>query len=359
MRVLPGLVLAAGLAACSTTGLAPIADAPEMPDLGDIARKYDFTGDIKASLSGTGPLPVQSFGMRQAEDRIWPWASITKQVMAVLTMQQVEAGVLDLDTPISVYLDDWSAGGPQAPSMRQLLRHQSGFRQQELNEPIALTNAGIPDTLEVTRTVMDPAWCLEDRAEPGGEFAYNNCDTIWVGKVLENITGMPVSALFRDGIADPAGMRDTQFIEPDTAIPFGRGTRDNEIIALHGASAALTGTAADLLAFDRALMSGRMLSSDSLAEMWDGIPQLGYSALGQWSFTSSLAGCSAPVRIVERRGTVLSRYQARNFILPQKDLAIVVFMPEGEEDFAFGEIWKSGGFSYDLLSKIACGNDAS
>lgn len=52
-------------------------------------------------------------------DSIW---SASKIVSAAMAMRMVEAGTLDLDTPISVYLDWWTTD-PRDPRAAVTLRH--------------------------------------------------------------------------------------------------------------------------------------------------------------------------------------------------------------------------------------------
>ena len=127
-------------------------------------------------------------------------------------------------------------------------------------------------------------------------------------------------------------------------------------IASYGSAGALYGTALDLVAFDMHLASGQYLPPDALAELWDGQPELGYLAIGQWVFEAPLKGCAAPVRIVERRGAI-GGVQVRNFILPDDHMALAMFTDSAE--FDFGEIWQGAGFSYEMLSLAACPQGAS
>ncbi|MCE3519065.1 hypothetical protein LXJ58_30405, partial [Escherichia coli] len=78
-----------------------------------------------------------------------------------------------------------------------------------------------------------------------------------------------------------------------------------------------------------------------------------YQALGQWVFPGRFKGCAAPKRIVQRDGEIYG-IQARNFILPDDDLVVIVFTNRSSDDFKFGEVWEGKGFTYDLLSAVAC-----
>lgn len=342
--LLVGTLAALALSGC-TTASAPPADAAaplsQEARIAALVEAAGFEGEI--AISADELLPQYHLRTDGERGTIWPWASVTKQIVATLVMQEVEAGRLDLDRPVAAYLDGWPDGEPAAPTLRQLLRHQSGLVNPETRE----------DFVQVGATPIDPTICLDGRTAPGGAFAYNNCDTLWVGRVLEAVTGKSVGALFAERMAGPLTMRGAGF--PATTTPIapsdeGAGTR---VIASYGAAGGLVGTAQDLLKFDIALMEGRFLSDTARAEMWRGDPQLGDAALGQWAFTATIPGCDGPVRIIERRGAIPG-YQARNFILPDHDFALVAFTPRSEGDFAFGEIWSGEGFSHDLLAATAC-----
>ncbi|MXO95186.1 serine hydrolase [Erythrobacter aquimaris] len=315
----------------------PTASLLTQERLQPIVDAYAFDGEIR--ISG-GLIAGASMG----RGNLWPWASVTKQVVATLVMQEVEKGTISLDRPVSAYLTEWPEIGPGAPNLRQLLRHQSGLYNPE-DDASVVSDPSKP---------LDPMVCVERRArEPGGEFDYNNCDTLLVGKVLERVTGQNLADLFQERIAAPAGMLEAGFVTPETRLaPSMTGTPASEI-APYGASGGLAGTTRDLIAFDRALMTGHLLSNAAREEMWEGVPELGYTALGQWESILALNGCDAPVRIIERRGAI-GGYQARNFIMPERNIAIAAFIGQSEEQFSFGEVWSREGLSYEILSAAVC-----
>ncbi|WP_157799499.1 serine hydrolase domain-containing protein [Qipengyuania seohaensis] len=302
-----------------------------------IVDTYAFDGELR--ISG-GPLDGAAMG----RGNLWPWASVTKQMVATLVMQEVEHGRISLDVPVSRYLSEWPDSGPAAPSLRQLLRHQSGLYDPEDDAGFVIDPS----------TPLDPMVCVDRRTQAaGGDFNYTNCDTLIVGKVLERVTGLDLASLFAERIAEPSGMMEAGFVTAETQLaPSAKGTPASEI-ANYGASGALAGTTRDLIAFDRALMAGHLLSRSAREEMWDGVPELGYVALGQWESTLPLDGCAEPVRIIERRGAI-GGYQARNFIIPERDIAIVTFIGQSEDDYSFGEPWSREGLSYELLSAAVC-----
>ncbi|GAA0738320.1 serine hydrolase domain-containing protein [Sphingomonas japonica] len=277
-------------------------------------------------------------------DPRFPFASISKQMAAVVTMQAIDAGRIALEAPIDRYLGTL-AGNAAAPTVRQLLQHQSGLRN---SNDSAADAKGDPSFYSTGPNGAD--WCLTDRKEPGGDWSYNNCDTIVLEAVLQKATGKSIKHLFEEGVAQPLGLTRTYYLpgsDPDELL----GSLTARAFAGYGAAGSLTGTPRELLAIDRALLAGTLLSAKSRAVLWDGDPRLGYMAIGQWVFDAPLTGCARPVRIVERRGDIGGN-QARNILLPDSGTVVILFTSDG--DFDFGEIWQGKGLSHDLLAAVAC-----
>jgi len=240
---------------------------------------------------------------------------------------------------------------PRAPAgitVRNLLQHTSG-----LADPFDLPGAQLA---EIMASGADPAQlCLSALSGPPGErFNYNNCDFVVLGALLEAVDGGSWMESLETRVFAPAAMTGVYFDDPgqgETVSPP-RG-RDMQGLSLadYGASGALYGTPQALLTFDRALLEGRLLDAEARAALWDGDPRLGYVALGQWSFATPLEGCDGAITIVERRGDI-GGIQARNILLPDRDLSVIVFT--NTPGFDFGEVWTGTGFAHNLLSAAAC-----
>ncbi len=285
----------------------------------------------------------------------WRWASVTKQVIAVLIMQEVVKGQIELDAPITKYLPAFVGPTGARITVRQLLRHQSGIPNPD---DTPLGEGGVPSyylpTWVGSRDATTGFCAGKPLAEPGGAWRYNNCDYIIAGALLEAVVGRPWSEIVDERIARVLKLRTLKVINRRTMLVGGFVGADPEPVidyTAFSASAGLSGTLRDLWAVDRALMTGKLLPPAALAEMWNGDPKLGFMALGQWVFSVPLRGCAAPVRIVERRGAI-GGVEVRNFILPDKDVVAIAFT--NRSGFDFGEVWQGKGFSYDLLSSAAC-----
>ena len=274
-------------------------------------------------------------GAQAAAPTVWRWASVSKQMSAVLALQEVEAGRLDLDAPLAPLLaPSWQL--PATLTARHLMQHSSGLIQL----PDAFHARPGPVSAHCEAALQHCTQAPE--AAVGARFAYNNCDTWVLQAVLEKVSGMPLEALVAKHLAGPLGWRTPTLSAGDTTAPNP---------ATYGAGGAFMGTARELWAFDDALMRGRLVSEASRRELWRGEPRWGYAALGAWAFEATLAGCPQPVALVERRGAMGS-LQVRNILVPAQGLALIVFSER--EGLDFGEIWQGRGLAHDLLSAAAC-----
>ena len=377
------LVLAALL---SATLLAPVADAPVASQTSPGAYPRNWTYERRGDEGFNGSVLVSKgdritaeysrgsrftqtdyererersgtllpeFDAFQRSD-VWRWASVTKQIVAVLILQEVARGRVDLDAPITRYLPDFSGATGSRITVRQLLRHQSGLPNPDDTSP---AKNGVPSFYmrdwRGSRDALTGYCAGKPTGDPGGPWRYNNCDYIVAGARIEAVLGKPWTQVVNERIARPLKLKSLRTnLSPSRHVQgYVAADREPAIdFSAFGASAGLFGTMRDLWAFDRALMTGRLLPQPQLDELWNGQPQLGFVALGQWVFNAPLKGCAAPTRIVERRGEV-GGVEVRNFILPDKDIVVIAFT--NRADFTFGEVWQGNGFSYDLLSDAAC-----
>ncbi len=123
--------------------------------------------------------------------------SISKSFAAIVALQEVEAGRLDLHAPITDTLPWVEIPQPFGPiTMHHLLSHTAGLA------------TGLEDTLEGTGA----AWNLRRLTPgfaPGERFWYSNDGYKLVGVMLEHVAGQPIHELIRERILSPLGMTST------------------------------------------------------------------------------------------------------------------------------------------------------
>lgn len=311
----------------------------------------------------------QAFGLADranetphATGATWRWASVSKQVTAVLAMQLVQSGALSLDDTVATRLPGFAAPDAGRITLRQLLQHTSGLPNPD-DSPAGPD--GVPafyaKRFQAGDTPVASAlrYCAgTPKAAPGATFSYDNCDTLVLQAVLERATGKPYATLVSERIAKPLALRsvgvfpDDPARAPSTVAGYVDGAPEPvQNLATYGAGGALYGKARDLWRFDRALIDGTLLDAAATKTLWTGDPKLGYVALGAWSFEAPLRGCTGNIALVERRGQI-GGVQVRNLIAPALRSALVVFSNTTATDF--GELWQGQGLGYDLASAAFC-----
>lgn len=124
-------------------------------------------------------------------------------------------------------------------------------------------------------------------AAPGEGWAYGAAID-WAGKVIEHVTGLPLDAYFKQHFFDPLGMSSTAFFPEVPAVAAGHQTdlptrgSDESLIPcpslqpltqdFTSGGAGLASTASDYAKFLIALIGGKLVSEQTLAEMFR--PQL-------------------------------------------------------------------------------------
>jgi hypothetical protein len=125
------------------------------------------------------------------DSKMW-MASITKLLTGVLMMQFVEQGLIDLDEPVSKYINELE--GNNKLTIRNLFTHTSGLHfagewASDWNVSLENQVAHILPFVEV-----------------GKSFSYNRVGYALAGKIIERITGKAVPYLFQENIFSPLGM---------------------------------------------------------------------------------------------------------------------------------------------------------
>lgn len=349
------------------------AASPVAAKVDAVATRAGLAGEVLVAKRGKvlldkgyGPVAPGGGPKHQAGAR-WRLASITKQVTAALVVGALAADP-ELGSPQRA-IDDVAA--PAAPigkaaalaaalddiylypallnpnlgalSLRQVLTHHSGLANPD---DTPLGPDGVPAAYKMVGG-PDPSYCLSRPAVPGSAFSYNNCDYILLGEVLRHAGEPP------GDIAWPKGM--AMAARGEKGVPGFVGGKPEPAfeLASWGAAGGLMGTARSVFAFDRSLMTGKLLARFARDELWKPEGNGSYQALGQWVFPGRLKGCAAPKRIVQRDGEIYG-VQARNFIFPDDDLVVIVFTNRSSDDFKLGEVWEGKGFVYDLLSAAVC-----
>jgi len=181
--------------------------------------------------------------------------------------------------------------------------------------------------------------------EPGSRFSYSNTGYLILGSVAESVSGEPFGQFLKRRILEPLKMAHTRY-EPSPGEPWLAtgysfyALGDPEPATLEGkgwlgAAGGIYSTPADLLAWDRALLDGKVLSPDSFRAM---------TTPGRLNDGRSTGyGCGLSVR-TSGKAVVLSHsgsvggFKALNTILPAQRSAIVLLVNQEAVGALLGEL---------------------
>ncbi|MCR5869638.1 MULTISPECIES: serine hydrolase [unclassified Sphingomonas] len=144
---------------------------------------------------------------------IYHWASVTKTMTGIAIMQLRDRGLLKLDDPIVRYVPELAKvhnpfGPMEAITIRQLMSHSAGFRsgtwpwrdkEWQPFEPAGWAQLA----------AMLPYTAVE--FAPGSRFGYSNPGIVYLGQVIERLSGEDFEVYIDKNILKPLGMHASYF----------------------------------------------------------------------------------------------------------------------------------------------------
>ena len=255
------------------------------------AAVHGFSGSVLVAQNGA-PVVSKGYGMANIElavpntpQTVFRLGSVTKQFTAMAIMILQERGKLRVSDPACQYLTECPASWKPL-TIRHLLTHTSGVPNYT-NFPDFGKTAVLPATsAEMVGRLADKP--LE--FAPGEKFAYSNSGYYLLGLIVERASGKPYADFLQEAIFAPLAMTHTGYDNPARLIPnraagYARqaGATVNAAymdMTLPFAAGALYSTTEDLLRWDQALYTDKLVSQKSLDEMFT--PEKGGYGYG-WS----------------------------------------------------------------------------
>ena len=210
-----------------------------MQNIDQILEKHIAGGDLPCAVAGIanadGTLYMGAAGLRSLDasdamttDTIFAIASMTKAITTVATLQLVEQGLIDLDTPITAYLPDLEHlkvldgfhddGKPMlsspktSPTTRQLLTHTSGYVYEIWNANGLQRVAS--EQIDSLFAEGGDGMTAPLGFSPGERWEYG-IGIDWAGVMVETFSGKGLDVYFQDHIFAPLGMHDSSYKVPD------------------------------------------------------------------------------------------------------------------------------------------------
>jgi D-alanyl-D-alanine carboxypeptidase len=270
----------------------------------------------------------RAYGMRDKARRLpatvdtrYEIGSVTKEMTAAAVMQLVEAGRVSLDAPLSRYVPD----APHAAevTIRQLLSMTSGM-------PEYLNGANL---LNEVQHPASPAQLLarvsakELRFKPGSQWQHSNTNYLLLGELIERVSGEAYQRYIGDRVLSKAPgaafvTLNNEIDLPEMATGYFNGAAaphlDNSWV---GPAGNLVGTVHDMIAWDRALSGGNVVSQASYSAMTSTQTPPGASA--RYGFAFFLSAYRNQPRIWQDGSTI--GFNVCDQYYPKQDVRVVVF----------------------------------
>lgn len=267
------------LAIIASVPAAQAQDTARMAELIDAeAQSGTFMGAVLVAR-GDEKLLDRAWGLADAEWQIantpqgkFRIGSVTKQFTAVSILLLAEEGKIDLDAPVSIYLED----APEAwngVTVRNLMRHTSGIPNVTTLDDFGRQSLLPTKQEELIAMFRD----LPLEFEPGSKFAYSNSGYVLLSRIVETVGGMGLGEFYRTRLFEPLGMDSTALDDSSAIVPMrvegyspsGDGATyvnaDYVDMGIPTGAGALYSTTDDLLKWQRGLFGGKVLSTESLA----------------------------------------------------------------------------------------------
>ncbi|MFH2142836.1 MAG: serine hydrolase [Bacteroidota bacterium] len=219
-------------------------------------------------------------------DMLFGMGSCTKNFTATIMLKLAENGLLDIDEPISNYINvSGYTNINGAITIRQLLNHTSGLADYTSNQNIIQYANQYRTYLFTNSDVLSSVG--SPQFSPGTSWAYCNTNFYLAGMIIENVTGYDLYTAYNNYIFTPLNLNNI-FSGAWETIPssynFAHGwyfnqytwqwsdyslSSYNSFFSLASSAGYLVTTAEDLAKYAQAIFTGQIISQTSINEMTD------------------------------------------------------------------------------------------
>jgi D-alanyl-D-alanine carboxypeptidase len=250
-------------------------------------KRHDIHGASAAILYPDGQIWTGTSGyshdtVSMKPHMLFAIGSVTKNMVAALTLKLTEEGVLDLEDPLSIWL-------PENPhvnhniTIRQLLNHTSGlymfWENQDIWDDLIANRSKYFMPEEVLSYIKEPYF------EPGDGWRYSNTNYLLAAMVIEKATSSTLAKELQKRFWTPMGIKHVYLSQYDS-IPaqtqahvygdnYVHGNKEEDLTfyprvsheSIGFGSSGIFISAADLARWTSSLFQGKIVGEQSLDEM--------------------------------------------------------------------------------------------
>ncbi len=216
------------------------------------------------------------YAVPNTDSTVFESGSVAKQFTASAMMMLVADGKLRLDDDIRKYLPEVPSFGGQTITIRNLLTHTSGLRDQW--GLLGLEGRGPGTQVHSPQTTLDLVVHQKMlNFPPGSDYLYSNTGYALAALIIERVSGKSLQEFTRERLFKPLGMMHTQWRDDFTRVVPRRAT------AYNGSEAA--GFHQDM-PFTNMIGNGGVLSTMSDLLRWN--ENLDHPAVGGPSYVDAM-----------------------------------------------------------------------
>jgi CubicO group peptidase (beta-lactamase class C family) len=251
------------------------------------AGKNSFRGSVLVGIDGKIQFE-KGYGVADEEWSVhntpttkFRIASLTKQFTAACILLLQERSKLSVQDPISRYLSSLP-GAWESITIHQLLTHTSGIPDYTSSAKMKELNRTGATPKELIALVQSEP--LEFK--PGSKFAYTNTGYILLGMIIEKVSGRTYDAFLVGNVFRPLGMVNSGYDRASDILSnraTGYEIKDGHFInsdfidmSIPYAAGGIFSTVEDLFRWNEALANGKLLSPESLRQMFAEYPETAY-----------------------------------------------------------------------------------
>jgi len=156
-------------------------------------------------------------GVPVTTETIFEAGSTSKLITAVMALQFVQKGIIELDQNVNNYLKSWQVPEneftlKEKVTLHQLLTHQAGLPATNYDQD---ESKGYPTLIDVLKG-ESPALNKPAIPElvPGSQWQYSNVAYNVIQLLLEDVSGKPFQQIAEENIFKPLGMNNSTFVYP-------------------------------------------------------------------------------------------------------------------------------------------------
>ncbi|MGA8743276.1 MAG: serine hydrolase domain-containing protein [Terracidiphilus sp.] len=216
------------------------------PQFESVLQQHGVVGGGFALIRGRGPAQTIAFGEARSDTHqrvddatAYNWASITKTMTAIAILQLRDRGKLSLDDPAVRYVPELRQvhdqfGSIDSITIRHLLTHSAGFRNPTWPWDCDDSSNCDWQPFEPTRWSQVAAMLPYTHVAfaPGTRWSYSNLGYVFLGQIIERLSGDDFEVYIDKNILKPLGMTKSYFdvapyfLEPHVAASYLRaGTK--------------------------------------------------------------------------------------------------------------------------------------